>query len=147
MRHVENLGRRPVVRLDEMVHTFFASDLDHARVAQLADVVVDRLRRQVQFARDLTHGHLLCSQEIDDPSSGLVSEELKGIWICDELEGLRMVSRQCMFVDVYNRFYDENDCFINNGSHQPNMQYNKGNGRSAERPAASDTRASREHAR
>src|SRR6267143_1104595 len=71
-----------------MVHALFPSDFDHARIPQFADVMIDRLRRQVQFARNLAHGHLLRPQEVDDSSSGLVSEELKCIWIFDELECL-----------------------------------------------------------
>ena len=45
-----------------------------------------------------------------------------------------------MFVDVYNRFYYENDCFINKRYYDTNMQYNKGNGRLVERRRAIDSR-------
>ena len=89
VRHVEDLRRRTIVRFDEMVHALFAGDLDHARIPQLADVMVDRLRRQVQFPRDLAHGHLLRSKEIDDPPSGLVPQQLKRLGVFDELECLR----------------------------------------------------------
>ena len=52
-----------------------------------------------------------------------------------------------MFVDVYNHFYNENDCFINKGCYHTNMQYNKVNGRLVERRKAANPRAFREPAR
>src|SRR5713226_5202149 len=65
-----------------------ARDLDHAGVAQLPDMMVDRLRGQVQFSRDLAHGHLLGPQQVDDSSTRLVSEELERLGIRNEFECL-----------------------------------------------------------
>src|SRR5207247_11100797 len=106
VRHIEDFRRRTIVRLDEMVHALFAGDLDHTGIPQLADVMVDRLRRQVQFPRDLAHGHLLRSKEVDDPPSCLVPQQLKRLGVFDELECLRSGLEQCMFAAVYNRFYN-----------------------------------------
>src|SRR6266581_783803 len=85
---VEDLRGRSIIRLDEMIHPFLASDLHEARIAHLADVVVDRLRREVELRRDLAHGHLLRSQQVDHAPSGLVPEQLERLRVSDHLERL-----------------------------------------------------------
>src|SRR5437899_2162997 len=104
---VEHLRRRPIVRLDEVVHPLLAGDLDQVRLAHLTDVMIDRLRREPELRRNLAHRHLLRPEKIDDPSPCFVREELKCFGALDDLECLHWPPpEQCMFV-----LYDK--CFYN----------------------------------